>query len=150
MSKIRTSSLIALLPSFGGVAQGQEQSDPADEAGFSSSQCLSPRSRRRLTTAHRKLTTDPPRRTSVLEHQRFIQLLEDRNYDEADIAAKRIIEMAIQVYGPVSHETAKALNNLGFVQNNNQQFDAAAQNFSSAIEILETLGDRLNASLINP
>ena len=84
------------------------------------------------------------------EYTRFLQLLEEQNYDEADIAAKRVIEMTIRVYGPMSHETAKALNNLGYVQNNIGQYDAAIQNFTSAIEILEIVEDRLNASLVNP
>ena len=94
---------------------------------------------------------DEPTGDDVLrEYERFTLLLEEQNYDEADISAKRIIEMVIRVYGPVSHETAKALNNLGYVQNNIGQYDAAIQNFTSAIEILETLGDRLNSSLVNP
>ena len=86
----------------------------------------------------------------VTEYQRFVRLLQDQNYDEADVAAKRVIEMAIRLYGRESHETAKALNNLGVVQNNNGQYEAAMQNFVSSIEILEVLEDRLNLQLINP
>lgn len=151
MSKIRPSSIIALLPFIWGIAQGQEQSDPGTEAGLLEQTVpVADEPAPMADEAPRAADEEPTAEDVVLEHQRFIQLLEDHNYDEADIAAKRIIEMAIKVYGPVSHETAKALNNLGFVQNNNQQFDAAAQNFTSAIEILETLEDRLNSSLINP
>lgn len=84
------------------------------------------------------------------EHARFLRLLEEQNYDEADISAKRVIEMSIRVFGAQSHETAKALNNLGVVQNSSEQYDAAAQNFAAAIELLEILEDRLNAELVNP
>lgn len=84
------------------------------------------------------------------EFDLFQRYLADKNYDEADVSAKRIVEMAIRFYGPQTHETAKALNNLAIVQHQNQQYDAAVQNFTSAIEILEILEDRLNDSLVNP
>ena len=84
------------------------------------------------------------------EFARYRRLLNEGSLDEADIAAKRIVEMAISVYGPQSRETASALNNLGIVQHGNEQYDAAIQNFTSSIEILEIIEDRLNGSLINP
>lgn len=84
------------------------------------------------------------------EFARFRELLAERNYDEADISAKRIVEMTIRVYGPQSHEAAKALNNLAIVQHNNKQYAAAIQNFTSAVEILEVVRDRLNEELVNP
>jgi tetratricopeptide (TPR) repeat protein len=86
----------------------------------------------------------------LTEYGRFMRLLQEQNYDEADVAAKRVIEMAIRLYGRDSHQTAKALNNLGVVQNNNRQYEAAMQNFASSVEILEVLEDRLNLQLINP
>src|SRR5210317_1462434 len=58
--------------------------------------------------------------------------------------------MSIEIFGPQSAETAKALNNLAIVQHNNKQFEAAIQNFTSAIEIIEVIEDRLNAGLVNP
>lgn len=84
------------------------------------------------------------------EFARFRQLLMEKNYDEADVSAKRVVEMTIKLYGPQSHETAKALNNLAIVQHNNQQYAAAVQNFTSAVEILEVVRDRLNGELVNP
>jgi tetratricopeptide (TPR) repeat protein len=84
------------------------------------------------------------------EFARFRQMLEEENYDEADIAAKRVVQMSIEIFGPQSHETAKALNNLAIVQHSNKQYDAAIQNFTSAIEILEVIEDRLNEQLVNP
>ena len=66
------------------------------------------------------------------------------------MAAKRIVEMAINVYGPMATETASALNNLAIVQHRNQQYEAAIQNFTSAVEIIEVVEDRLNTALVNP
>ena len=94
--------------------------------------------------------TVPTEEDVLREFARFQQLLEEQNYDEADNTAKRIVQMSIQIYGPQSHETAKALNNLAIVQHNNKQYDAAIQNFMSAIEILEVIEDRLNEQLVNP
>jgi tetratricopeptide (TPR) repeat protein len=84
------------------------------------------------------------------EFGRFRQLLEEENFDAADIAAKRIVQMSIEIFGPQSAETAKALNNLAIVQHNNKQYESAIQNFTSAIEIIEVVEDRLNACLVNP
>lgn len=84
------------------------------------------------------------------EFARYRRLIQEGTLDEADVAAKRIVEMAIKVYGPLSRETASALNNLAIVQHSNGQYDAAIQNFSSAVEIIETVEDRLNSALVNP
>jgi tetratricopeptide (TPR) repeat protein len=99
----------------------------------------------------------PPPQTSVdpeeqlmEEFARYRRLVQEGTFDEADIAAKRIVEMAIRVYGPQSRETASALNNLGIVQHSNGQFDAAIQNFTSSVEIIEIVEDRLNDALVNP
>jgi len=86
----------------------------------------------------------------MVEFARYRQLLLDGAMDEADITAKRIVEMAIEVFGPRSRETASALNNLGIVQHSNGQFDAAIQNYESAIDIVEFLEDRLSSGLVNP
>lgn len=84
------------------------------------------------------------------EFARYRRLVQEGTLDEADIAAKRIVGMAIKVYGPQSRETASALNNLGIVQHSTGQFDAAIQNFASAIEIIEIVEDKLNEALVNP
>jgi len=77
-------------------------------------------------------------------------LVVDQAYDEADSVAKRAIEMAIRLKGPRSAEMAKALTNLAIVQHYTAQYDAAQQNFQSAIEIIEDNEDRLNSQLVNP
>jgi len=91
-----------------------------------------------------------PEDNLLREFARYRQLVRDGALDEADVAAKRIVEMAIKIYGPQSRETANALNNLGIVQHSSGQFDAAIQNFTTAIEIIEIVEDRLNEALINP
>ena len=86
----------------------------------------------------------------MLEFERYKQFINDGSMDEADASAKRIVEMAIRLYGPQSLETAKALNNLAYVQHRTAQYDAAIQNFESAVVIIEGESDRLNAQLVNP
>lgn len=84
------------------------------------------------------------------EFERYRRLVGEGVMDEADSSAKRIVEMVIRLYGPQSLETSKALNNLALVQSRNEQYDAAIQNFESAVEIIETAKDRLNEQLVNP
>ncbi len=84
------------------------------------------------------------------EFERYRRLLGEDALDEADVSAKRIVEMVIRLHGPRSLETSKALNNLALVQSRNGQYDAAIQNFESAVEIIEDAEDRLNARLVNP
>ena len=99
----------------------------------------------------------PPRRRKpdlrkelLDEFDNYKRLMSEGIYDEADTVAKRVVTLAIQLTGPRSSETAKALTNLGIVQHRNKQFDAAQQNFAAAIDILEEREDRLNRRLINP
>jgi tetratricopeptide (TPR) repeat protein len=98
----------------------------------------------------------PRRRTYDLREDLFEafedykRLMSEKIYDEADSVAKRVVTLSIQLNGPTSTETAKALTNLGIVQHRNKQFDAAQQNFAAAIDIIEEKEDRLNRRLINP
>lgn len=84
------------------------------------------------------------------QYTRYRQLVEDRVYDEADTLAKRVVELTLKVKGPKSTEFSKALINLAIVQHYTGQYDAAQQNFMSAIEIIEVNEDRLNSQLVNP
>ena len=95
-------------------------------------------------------SAEPTEEMLLEEFARYRRLVGAGTLDEADVAAKRIVEMAIKVYGPRSRETASALNNLGIVQHSNKQYDAAIQNFSSAVEIIEFAEDRLHDALVNP
>ena len=86
----------------------------------------------------------------VSEFALFKQLMEDRVFDEADTVAKRVVELAIRTQGAKSNELAKALTNLAIVQHQTGEYEAAQQNFETAIEIIEDNEDRLNAQLVNP
>jgi len=69
---------------------------------------------------------------------------------EADVVAKRIVELSIRENGFESSDTAKALTNLAIVQHRNEDYETAQQNYEAAIGIIERVEDRLNADLINP
>lgn len=84
------------------------------------------------------------------QYSRYLRLVKDRVYDEADTAAKRVVELTLKITGPKSTEFSKALINLAIVQHYTGQYDAAQQNFMSAIEIIEVNEDRLNSQLVNP
>ncbi|MDH3615880.1 MAG: tetratricopeptide repeat protein [Gammaproteobacteria bacterium] len=86
----------------------------------------------------------------AIEFERYRRLVNEGAMDEADVSAKRIVEMVIKTHGPESLEASKALNNLALVQHRNGQYDAAIQNFESAVEIIELREDRLNQRLVNP
>ncbi len=137
-----------------GPAFGQEQADPFAELGLIEDDAAVEDEAAVVDDSEEAVAAAPQRPVTeddvLREHARFIALLEEQNYDAADVAAKRVIEMSIKVYGPQSHETAKALINLAVVQNANQQYEAAVQNFTSSIEIIEALEDRLNSQLVNP
>ncbi len=102
-------------------------------------------------------TTEYVSKTEVTEEEwelsdqfgRYKELLANGVLDEADGVAKRVVELTIRVYGPQSSETAKALTNLAIVQHRAEQFEAAQQNFESAIEIIEEVDDRLSLNLVN-
>jgi len=69
---------------------------------------------------------------------------------EADVVAKRIVELSIRENGFESSDTAKALTNLAIVQHRNEDYETAQQNYEAAIGIIEQVEDRLNSALINP
>ncbi len=81
---------------------------------------------------------------------RFREYREAGMLDEADNAAKRAVELSLEISGPTSNDTAKALTNLATVQYDAKQYDAAKQNFESAIDIYKETEDQLSARLVNP
>ena len=149
MRNITDPSLAVLLVLLSMAANGQEQqstddfASPLDQTVPVAEEELAAEA---IDTGEQQITEDEMLR----EFARFRELLEERNFDEADISAKRVVEMTIKFYGPQSHEAARALNNLAIVQHNNGQYAAAIQNFTSSIETLEVVRDRLNEELVNP
>ena len=149
MRNITDPSLAVLLVLLSMAANGQEQqseddlASPLDQTVPVAEEEIAAEA---IDTGEQQITKDEMLR----EFARFRELLEERNFDEADISAKRVVEMTIKFYGPQSHEAARALNNLAIVQHNNGQYAAAIQNFTSSIETLEVVRDRLNEELVNP
>ena len=80
----------------------------------------------------------------------YKNLLSNGMMAEADVVAKRIVELSIRENGFESSDTAKALTNLAIVQHRNQDYETAQQNYVAAIGIIERVEDRLNADLVNP
>lgn len=149
MRNVSPLSFAALLVTLSMAANGQEQATE-DELASPLDQTV-PVAEEEPVAEPADVPEQQATEADVLrEFARFRELLSERNYDEADISAKRVVEMTIKTYGPQSHETAKALNNLAIVQHNNKQYAAAIQNFTSAVEILEIVRDRLNEELVNP
>ena len=86
----------------------------------------------------------------LAEFERFEQLRAAGSLDEAENIAKRMVELSIRATGPTSNDTARALTNLAIVQHDREDFEAAKQNFTAAIENIEENEDQLNENLINP
>ena len=88
------------------------------------------------------------------ELKRLFELYRDalanKNYVEADTLAKRVVELSIQLNGLDSHDSAKAITNLGIAQHNNKDYEAAQLNFTASINIIERIDDRLSIALVNP
>ena len=99
---------------------------------------------------------EPPseRETRIEELKRLFALyreaLDNRDFLEADTLAKRVVEMSIEINGLDSHDSAKAITNLGIAQHGLGQYDAALRNFLASIEIIERIDDNLSPALINP
>ncbi len=148
MRATRPTSFAALLFLLSLAAYGQEQQDVEDDVGpLDQTVPVADEG-----GAAEESTADAAVSEAELlaEFARFRDLIAEKNFDAADASAKRIVEMAIRIHGPQSRETSKALSNLAVVQHNNRQYDPAIQNFTSAIEILEIVEDRLTAQLVNP
>ena len=80
----------------------------------------------------------------------YSEALRNKDYLEADTLAKRVVELSISVNGLDSHDSAKAITNLGIAQHHNGDYESALQNFQSSIGIVERIDDNLSPALINP
>ena len=80
----------------------------------------------------------------------YREALLNEDFLEADVLAKRVVELSIRINGLDSHDSAKAITNLGIAQHHNKDYESALLNFAASIEIVERVDDRLSAALINP
>lgn len=154
-SLLRSAAVVIVL--VGGVAHAAEEpiaDDAGDDAGLLDQTV--PVAEEDAAAAAAAQPGPPRRRKADLREElldefgNYKRLMSEGIYDEADTVAKRVVTLSIELTGPRSSETAKALTNLGIVQHRNKQFDAAQQNFAAAIDIIEDREDRLNGRLINP
>ena len=94
------------------------------------------------------------RETQQNELQRLFDLyreaLNNEDYLEADTLAKRVVELSIRLNGLDSHDSAKAITNLGIAQHKNRDYELALRNFMASIDIVERIDDNLSPGLINP
>lgn len=99
---------------------------------------------------------EPPseRETQLDELKRLFELyreaLDNKDFLEADTLAKRVVELSIRLNGLDSHDSAKAITNLGIAQHNNRDYESALRNFRASIDIVERIDDNLSPALINP
>ena len=94
----------------------------------------------------RESETDELRRLYGL----YRESLDSAAYLEADTLAKRIVELSIRISGIDSHDSARAITNLGIAQHHNRDYESAQRNFVASIDIIERIDDRLSVALINP
>ena len=98
---------------------------------------------------HLRIARPRPRNSRRL-FETYRQALANKDYLEADTLAKRVVEMSITLNGLDSHDTAKAITNLGIAQHNNKDYESALRNFMASIDIIERIDDNLSPALINP
>ena len=101
--------------------------------------------------------SDPDLESAIADHEKlredfelYKKLLANNMTAEADVVAKRIVELSIRRNGFESVDTARALTNLAIVQHRNKNYETAKQNYEAAIGIIEQVDDRLSLDLINP
>jgi tetratricopeptide (TPR) repeat protein len=71
-------------------------------------------------------------------------------FGEAEVLAKRAIELSIVLNGRDSVHTANALTNLAYVQYRQEQFDTSKLNLRAAIQTIEGVDGNLSVDLIRP
>ncbi len=110
-----------------------------------------------VTDTNYSSTNSPAKASDPLVENEIFRLLElydearmSGSLEEADVLAKRIVEVSIQSYGRDSQGTARALTNLATLQSENAQYVAAIQNLSAAIDIVERVESHLSMSLLYP
>ena len=80
----------------------------------------------------------------------YNEAMTSRQYPEAEVLAKRVMEFSIVINGLESIESAHALSNLAFVQQRQEQYAPARLNFQAAIRSIEQVDGPLSAELIRP
>ncbi len=69
---------------------------------------------------------------------------------EAEVLAKRVMELSIGLNGRDSVDSANALTNLAYVQYEQEQYETSRLNLLAAIITIEEIGGNLSADLLRP
>lgn len=80
----------------------------------------------------------------------FVRLYELEQYDEATDAGKLVVELLLVAEDRNVSKWSQALAQLATAQRKNGRFDVAIQNYSAAIDLIETDSDRLDKRLVDP
>jgi tetratricopeptide (TPR) repeat protein len=80
----------------------------------------------------------------------YAESLESRQYREAETAAKQRIEYLLRAGDPPASLMAPALTDLAYAQRLSENFEAAIQNYSASISLLERSESMLSGRLIDP
>lgn len=80
----------------------------------------------------------------------YREAIANGQYEEAELAAKRLLQQAIRDGKRGQLSTAALLNDLAFAQYHNEDYDAALQNYELSISIIESNTDMLNNGLVAP
>ena len=86
----------------------------------------------------------------ALERNVFERLMAAGEYASAVETGKRLVVLALAESGPASLDYGKALTALATAQQETGDFEAARDNFTAAIRVIEGSTDRLDAELIDP
>ena len=85
-----------------------------------------------------------------LAHSRFLDLLDDELYEEALIAARQVVDLTAQEFGPDGEPMIVPLTNLATTQVEIGDLTAAEENYKIAIALVEKYHGLLSPRLINP
>jgi hypothetical protein len=80
----------------------------------------------------------------------YQEAIANGQYEEAELAAKRLLQQAIRDGQRDELSTAALLNDLAYAQYHNENYDAALQNYELSISIVESNTDMLNRALVEP
>ncbi|MGH8195030.1 MAG: tetratricopeptide repeat protein [Woeseiaceae bacterium] len=131
---------LALLPAFGSVAQesGVGKDGPAADPGALGQ-----------AVALTRVVREQP--SGLNEYRLYYdQALADRQYLEAEAAAKQMVDFMNERGDGDDRDMADALSRLAVAQRFSERYDSALQNYEAAIRILESSENRLSDQLVEP
>lgn len=83
-------------------------------------------------------------------HLRFLELLDGKQYGEALIAARQVVELTQQQFGADSVRVVAPLTNLATTQTELDAFEEAEANYKAAVLLIEKHEGFLSPRMVNP